>query len=86
MRTTNYSDLRNNLKSYLDGVIDDSEPLTVHRPGKRTVVIVSEEEFNAIKETEYIMSSPAMMEAIRRGEEEIKNGGGTIVDIENLWK
>ena len=33
MRTANYSELRNNLKHYLDGVINDSEPLLVHRPG-----------------------------------------------------
>jgi antitoxin YefM len=44
------------------------------------------EEYNSIKETEYIMKSPAMMDIIRKGDDEIKNGGGTSVDIENLWK
>ena len=37
MRTANYSELRNNLKHYLDGVINDSEPLLVHRPGNESV-------------------------------------------------
>ena len=86
MRTANYSELRNNLKSYLDGVINDSEPLIVHRSGNESVVVISLEEYNAIKETEYIMKSPAMMDIIRKGDEEINNGGGTSVDIENLWK
>lgn len=86
MRTANYSELRNNLKSYLDGVINDSEPLIVHRSGNESVVVISLEEYNSIKETEYIMKSPAMMEIIRKGDEEIKNGGGTSVDIDNLWK
>ncbi len=86
MRTVNYSELRNNLKSYLDGVINDSEPLIVHRSGNDSVVVISLEEYNAIKETEYIMKSPAMMDIIRKGDEEINNGGGTSVDIENLWK
>lgn len=86
MRTVNYSELRNNLKSYLDGVINDSEPLIVHRSGNDSVVVISLEEYNAIKETEYIMKSPAMMDIIRKGDEEINNGGGTYVDIENLWK
>ena len=36
MRTANYSELRNKLKHYLDGVINDSEPLLVHRPGNET--------------------------------------------------
>lgn len=86
MRTTNYSELRNNLKSYLDQVINDSEPLIVHRSGNESVVVISLEEYNSIKETEYIMKSPVMMDIIRKGDEEIKNGGGTIVDIEELWK
>lgn len=86
MRTTNYSELRNNLKSYLDAVINDSEPLLVHRSGNESVVVISLDEYNSIMETEYIMKSPAMMEAIRRGDEEIKNGGGTPVTIEDIWK
>lgn len=86
MRTTNYSELRNNLKSYLDRVINDCEPLIVHRSGNESVVVISLEEYNSIKETEYIMKSKEMMDIIRKGDEEIKNGGGTPVDIENLWK
>lgn len=86
MRTANYSELRNDLKSYLEGVINDSEPLIVHRPGNESVVIISLEEYNSIKDTEYIMKSPAMMDIIRKGDEEIVNGGGTSVSIENLWK
>lgn len=70
----NYSELRNNLKHYLDGVINDSEPLLVHRAGNESVVVISLDEYNSIKETEYIMKSPATMEAIRKGEEDIKNG------------
>lgn len=86
MRTANYSELRKNLKSYLDGVINDSEPLIVHRSGNESVVVISLEEYNSIKETEYIMKSPAMMDIIRKGDKEIQNGGGTSVDIEDLWK
>ena len=41
MRTANYSELRNKLKHYLDGVINDSEPLLVHRPGNESVVVMS---------------------------------------------
>ena len=84
MRTANYSELRNKLKHYLDGVINDSEPLLVHRPGNESVVVMSLDEYNSIKETEYIMKSPAMMDAIRKGAEEI--GKGTAVNIDELWK
>ena len=86
MRTANYSELRNNLKAYLDGVINDSEPLLVHRAGNESVVVISLEEYNSIKETEYIMKSPAMMDIIRQGEREIKNGEGKTVNVDELWK
>ncbi|MEA5128596.1 MAG: type II toxin-antitoxin system prevent-host-death family antitoxin [Proteiniphilum sp.] len=86
MRTANYSELRKNLKSYLDGVINDSEPLLVHRSGNESVVIISLDEYNSIKETEYIMKSPVMMDIIREGEDEIKRSGGEKADIDDLWK
>ena len=37
-------------------------------------------------ETEYIMSSPAMVDILRQGDEDIKNGKGRVVDLEDLWK
>ncbi len=40
----------------------------------------------ATDETEYILSSPAMVEILKQGEEDIKNGRGTVVKIEDLWK
>lgn len=74
MRTANYSELRANLKHYLDGVIQDNEPLVVHRQGNESVVVMSLNDYNAMAETEYIMKSPAMMEAIEKGEEDIREG------------
>lgn len=74
MRTANFTELRTNLKSFLDGVISDSEPLIVHRSGSDSVVVISLEEYNSIKETEYIMRSPTMMDIIRKADQEIKDG------------
>lgn len=86
MRTANYTELRNNMKRYLDEVVNDCEPLLVHRTGNESVVIISLDEYNAIKETEYIMKSPEMMKAIRKGEEEIAQGKGICINIDDLWK
>lgn len=74
MRTTNYSGLRANMKHYLDSVIEDNEPLIVHRQGSESVVVISLDDYNAITETEYLMKSPAMMQAIRKGEDDIRDG------------
>ncbi|MDR1981560.1 MAG: type II toxin-antitoxin system prevent-host-death family antitoxin [Tannerellaceae bacterium] len=81
MQTASYTELRNNLKSYRDGVINDGEPLIVHRSGNESVVVISLDEYNSMKETEYIMRSPAMMDIIRKGEQDIKDGKGIEFDL-----
>jgi antitoxin YefM len=85
MRTATYTDLRNNLKSYLDGVVNDCEPLIIHRPANTSVVVISLAEYNATKETEYLAASPKMMQRIKDAENEIRNGEGKIVNIDDLW-
>ncbi len=37
-------------------------------------------------ETEYLMSSSAMADVIKRGQEDIANGRGKKVNLEDLWK
>lgn len=37
-------------------------------------------------ETEYIKSSPEMLEIIQKGDEEIKKGSYTPIHLEDLWK
>lgn len=86
MRTATYSDLRNNLKSYIDAVIDNSETVIINRGKGSGVVMISLDEYNAIKETEYIMSSPEMVKRIKDSEKEIHEGKGKTIDIENLWE
>ena len=86
MRKANYTDLRNNLKSYLDNVVNDCEPLIVHRSGNGSVVVISLDEYNAVRETAYIMSSPAMVRRIREGEKEMHEGEGKVIHPDDLWK
>jgi hypothetical protein len=37
-------------------------------------------------ETEYIMSSSKMVDVLRQGDEDIKNGRGRIVTLDEIWK
>ena len=39
-----------------------------------------------IDETENTMLSPEMREILRQGDEDIKNGRGRVVKLEDLWK
>ena len=43
-------------------------------------------EKKTVDDTEYIMSSPAMVEILRKGDEDIKEGRGRVVKLEDLWK
>lgn len=70
------------MKHYLDGVIKNNEPLIVSRQGSDDVVVISLDDYNALIETEYLMKSPAMMQAIRKGEDDI-NSGRSITKNEN---
>ena len=40
----------------------------------------------AMDETEYIMSSSQMVDILRQGEEDIKNGRGRVVTLDEIWK
>ena len=74
MRTANYTELRKNLSAYLDYVINDYETVVINRDGNDGVVMISLKEYNAMRETAYIMQSPAMMSAIRKGVEDAEAG------------
>jgi antitoxin YefM len=86
MKTASYTDLRKNLKTYIDSVIDDSETVIINRSGGTGVVIISLEEYNSIKETEYIMSSPAWVARIKEAEREIREGKYDVINVADLWK
>ena len=73
-------------KDYMDSVIDDCETVIINRGNNKGVVMISLEEYNSLKETEYIMSSPEMMEVIRKGDEDIKNGNFSDDDIASSVK
>lgn len=74
MRTANYTELRKNLSAYLDSVINDYETVIINRDGNDAVVMISLKEYNAIKETAYLMQSAPMMNAIRKGVEDVEAG------------
>ena len=84
MITATYTDLRSNLKDYLDRVVKDYDNVIVNRGKGSAVVIMSMEEYESMVETAYIMSQPDLVEAIRRGDEDVKNGNYEVVNVDEL--
>lgn len=60
MPTLSYTDLRQNLASVLDDVVEGRAPVIITRQrGRGNVVMLSEEEFTGWQETVHLLASPA---------------------------
>ena len=59
MQVLSLTEARNNLKSVFDSVYHDNDEVVIHRKGKENVVVISFDEYNSMKETNYLLSSPA---------------------------
>ena len=57
MLTVNYTNLKEDMKSYMDKVTDDNETVVVTRKNNKNVAIISEESYNNLLENIYITSS-----------------------------
>ena len=73
MIATNYSGLRENLKTYMDTVSDDYETVVVTRKENRTIIMIYESAYNNMLENmhllgcrenyDWLMESKAQLEA-----------------------
>ena len=59
MSHVSYTDLRANLAKYMDEVCDSRAALHVTRQNARSVVMLSEEEYEGMLETLHLLRSPA---------------------------
>jgi antitoxin YefM len=55
MKVVSYTDLRVNLKKWLDLVVNDVEELIIKRKDNKDLVLISLEEYNSLKETSYLL-------------------------------
>lgn len=56
MKVVNYTDLRMNLKKWVDVVVNDVEELVIKRKNNKDLVLITLEEYNSLKETSYLLS------------------------------
>lgn len=69
-----YSELRSNLASYMDEVCDDRSTLVVTRQNARSVVLMSEQEYEGLIETVHLLKSPANAARLLRSIDEANQG------------
>ena len=59
MLAVNYTNLRDNMKHYMDTVTEDYETMIVTRKNNKNVVMISEETYNNLIENVYVMGNKA---------------------------
>jgi antitoxin YefM len=74
MQVVNFTEARNNLKSIFDSECENHEEMIVNRKNGDNIVIVSLEDFNALKETQYLLSSSKNRERLLNSLEHSRSG------------
>lgn len=74
MTATTITDFRERLKEYLDRVLDNHEAIIVSRPKKNNVVVISLEEYESLRETAYLLSSPTNAARLHESLQQLQQG------------
>ena len=74
MLAVNYTNLRDNMKRYMDQVTDDYETMIVTRKNNKNVVILSEETYNNLMENVYVMGNKANYDWLMESKSQLENG------------
>ena len=72
MQVVSLTEARNNLKSVFDAVYKDHDEVVIHSKGKENVVIIPFDEYNAMKETQYLLSSSVNRERLLSSLKELR--------------
>ena len=74
MIAANFTELRLNLKKYLDDVENDNEILIIKRANGNGAVLLSLTEYNSIMETVHLLSSKANADRLYESIQQMKSG------------
>ncbi len=76
MRTSTYTELRQNLAHMLDKVSEDHDPIVITRGSSKPAVLLSLEDYNSFLETMHLMGSTANAKRLNSAISSLKNKGG----------
>ena len=84
MIAANYSELRTDLKNYLDNVENNNETLIIKRSSGKGAVIISLAEYNSMIETMHLLSSRKNAERLYKSVKQMKEGKTVAKKITDL--
>ena len=76
MTWVSFTDLRANMAVYLDRVLSDRSDLVVTRQGREPVVVLPLAELESMRETLYLLSTPANAEHLLGSIADLESGRG----------
>lgn len=76
MNAINYSELRTNLKSTMDKVCENHEPVIITRKNSDNLVLLSYEDYSAMEETSYLLKNPKNAQRLRESIQSFHDGKG----------
>jgi len=77
MKTMTYTESRARYAEVLDAVVNDHEEVVITRAGHEPAVIVSLDDYESLKETAYLLRSPANARRLLASIDELEAGDGT---------
>lgn len=74
MLAVNYTNLRDNMKSYMDKVTDDYETIIITRKNNKNVVMISEESYNNLMENIHVMGNKVNYDWLMESKAQLESG------------
>lgn len=81
MRTSTYTELRQNLAHMLDSVSEDHDPIVITRGSAKSAVLLSLEDYNSFMETMYLMGSTANATRLNDAISSLQSGNGNVKEL-----
>lgn len=81
MLAVNYTNLRENMKLYMDKVTDDYETMIITRKDHKNVVMISEEAYNNLMENIYVMGNKENYDWLMKGKTQLENGQCSVHEL-----
>lgn len=81
MLAVNYTNLRENMKMYMDKVTDDYETMIITRKDHKNVVMISEESYNNLMENIYVMGNKENYDWLMKGKTQLENGQCSVHEL-----
>lgn len=81
MKVMSMSESRANYAATLDSVVNDQEEVVITRPSGENVVMLPQREYEAMRETFYLMSNPVNRQRISRSIDQLDGGQGQVREL-----